>query len=82
MGLLHHSDRGTQYACDHYQRLLAENVILCSMSRTANCYDNAMMESFFGSLKTELVHHERYACRAEATGSIFEYLEVFYKQKA
>jgi len=80
-GLLHHSDRGVQYACEDYQRMLAEHGILCSMSHTGDCYDNAMAESFFSRLKTELVHHEKYASRAEATGSIFEYLEVFYNRK-
>jgi putative transposase len=80
-GLLHHSDRGVQYACGEYQRMLAEHGILCSMSRTGDCYDNALMESFFSRLKVELVYDEHYASRAEATGSIFEYLEVFYNRK-
>jgi len=60
-GLLLHSDRGCQYACGDYQRLLRDHGIVCSMSRKGNCYDNAAMESFFGTLKQELVHHERYA---------------------
>lgn len=80
-GLLHHSDRGVQYACADYQSLLAEHELVCSMSRTGDCYDNAPAESFFSRLKTELVHHRKYATRAEATRSIFEYLEVFYNRK-
>ncbi len=80
-GLLHHSDRGVQYASDAYQGLLAEHGMDCSMSRRGNCYDNAVMESFFGTLKTELVHHERYATHAQARASIFEYIEVFYNRQ-
>lgn len=80
-GLLHHSDRGVQYACDQYQALLARQDILASMSRRGDCYDNAPMESFFSTIKTELVHHEHYATRAAAKQSIFEYIEVFYNRK-
>ena len=80
-GLLHHSDRGVRYACYDYQALLTENDMTCSMSRRGNCYDNAAMESFFGSLKTELVHHEHYATREQARRSVFEYIEVFYNRK-
>jgi putative transposase len=80
-GLLHHSDRGVQYACNDYQRLLSEHALICSMSRAGNCYDNAVMESFWSSLKTELVYHQRYATREEARRSIFEYLEVFYNRE-
>jgi transposase InsO family protein len=80
-GLLHHSDRGVQYASDTYQGLLTDHGIDCSMSRRGNCYDNAVMESFFGTLKTELVHHEQYATHAEARASIFEYIEVFYNRQ-
>lgn len=80
-GLLHHSDRGAQYACDGYRLLLADAGIACSMSGKGNCYDNAVMESFFATLKTELVHHERYATREQARASIFEYVEVFYNRK-
>ncbi len=79
-GLLVHSDRGVQYASEHYQRMLARHGITCSMSRKANCWDNAPMESFFATLKTELVHHERYASRSVARQSVFEYLEVFYNR--
>jgi putative transposase len=77
-GLLAHSDRGSQYASEHYQRLLAKHGIECSMSGVGQCWDNAPMESFFGSLKKELVHHEDYQTRAEARASIFEYVELFY----
>ena len=80
-GLLRHSDRGVQHACGTYQALPAENDMTCSMSRRGNCYDNAAMESFFGSLKTELVHHEHDATRDAARRSIFEYIEVFYNRK-
>jgi putative transposase len=79
-GLVAHSDRGSQYASEHYRRLLASHEITCSMSRRANCWDNAPMESFFASLKKELVHDEDYATRAEARSSIFEYIEVFYNR--
>jgi transposase InsO family protein len=79
--LLAHSDRGSQYASEHYQRLLSKHTITCSMSRRGNCWDNAPMESFFASLKKELVHHEDYRTREEAKASIFEYIEVFYNRE-
>jgi putative transposase len=79
-GVLHHSDRGVQYACGDYQDLLKAHGCACSMSRRGNCYDNAVMESFWGTLKTELVYHEQYATRDEARLSIFEYIEVFYNR--
>ena len=79
-GLVAHSDRGSQYASEHYQRRLSEEGIECSMSRRGNCWDNAAMESFFASLKKELVHDEDYATRAEAKASIFEYIEAFYNR--
>ena len=75
-----HSDRGSQYASEHYQRRLEQERITCSMSRRGNCWDNAPMESFFASLKKELVHDEDYVTRAQATASIFEYIEVFYNR--
>jgi putative transposase len=78
--LVAHSDRGSQYASEHYQRLLAEEGIVCSMSRRGNCWDNAPMESFFATLKKELVHDEDYATREEAKASIFEYIETFYNR--
>lgn len=81
IGLLHHSDRGVQYACEQYRQLLTRHGILASMSRTGDCYDNAMMESFWSRLKTELTHHEMYPTRQEARRSIFEYIEVFYNRR-
>ena len=80
-GLVHHSDRGVQYASDAYQSMLGRHGITGSMSRTGNCWDNAVVESFFGTLKNELVNHERYETRDEARASIFEYIEVFYNRK-
>ena len=79
-GLVAHSDRGSQYASEHYRRALAERGIECSMSRKGDCYDNAPMESFFASLKKELVHHENYPTREAAKASLFEYIEVFYNR--
>ena len=79
-GLLLHSDRGSQYASHEYQALLTSNNIRCSMSRKGNCYDNAPMESFFGSLKTERVHHRHYQTKTEAKTDIFEYIEAFYNR--
>jgi putative transposase len=79
-GLVAHSDRGSQYASEHYQRRLSEERITCSMSRRGNCWDNAAMESFFASLKKELVHDEDYATREQAKASIFEYIEAFYNR--
>lgn len=76
-----HSDRGSQYCAHLYQQLLSEHKITCSMSGTGNCYDNAAMESFFHSLKTEWVHHYRYETRDVARCSIFEYIEVFYNRQ-
>ena len=79
--LLTHSDRGSQYASEHYQRLLGEHGITCSRSRKADCWDNAPMESFFASLKKELVHGADFATRAEARAAIFAYIEVFYNNQ-
>lgn len=79
--LMHHSDRGSQYASQAYQDLLREHNITCSMSRRANCWDNAMMESFFATLKKERVHHESYATREAARQSVFQYIELFYNTK-
>jgi transposase InsO family protein len=79
--LLHHSDRGVQYASSAYQALLAEHGIEPSMSRTGNCWDNAVAESFFSTLKRELTHHESYADHEEARRSLFEYIEVFYNRR-
>ena len=80
-GLLHHSDRGCQYASHDYRKLLERRGIVCSMSRKGNCWDNAVMESFFGTLKTELVYHREYETREEARSDIFDYIEVFYNRK-
>jgi putative transposase len=77
-GLLAHSDRGSQYASEHYQLLLAKHGIVCSMSRRADCWDNAPMESFFASLKKELIHDADFATRAQARAAVFEDIEVFY----
>ena len=79
--LLAHSDRGSQYASEHYQLLLAGHGITCSMSRRADCWENAPMESFFASLKKELIHDADFATRAEARAAIFEYIEVFYNNQ-
>jgi transposase InsO family protein len=80
-GLLHHSDQGKQYAARDYQQLLRDHGMIGSMSRTGDCWDNAPMESFWGTLKRELVHHERFATRTEAKTKIFEYIEVFYNRQ-
>jgi transposase InsO family protein len=80
-GLLTHSDRGSQYASEHYQRLLGKHGIECSMSGVGQCWDNAPMESFFASLKKELIHHEDYQTRTQARASIFEYIETFYNPR-
>ena len=79
-GLVHHSDRGVQYAAHDYRTRLKSTGIQASMSRKADCYDNAPMESFFHTLKTELVHHRKYATRAEAQRDIFAYIEGFYNR--
>jgi transposase InsO family protein len=79
-GLLHHSDRGVQYASEDYRHLLQSHGIECSMSGKGDCYDNAVVESFWGTLKTELVNHEHYETRDQARASIFEYVEVFYNR--
>lgn len=80
-GLLHHSDRGSQYACELYRSILAEHGMTASMSRPGNCYDNAVAESFFGTLKSELVHRRRFATRAQARGEVFEWIECWYNRK-
>ncbi len=80
-GLLHHSDRGSQYASGDYQELLGSAGCRCSMSRRGNCWDNAPVESFFATLKRELVHHHRFRSRAEARAALFEYIEVWYNRK-
>ena len=79
--LLHHSDRGVQYASEDYQHLLKSHGMVVSMSGHGDCWDNAVMESFWSTLKGELVEQKRYATRADARQSIFEYIEVFYNRK-
>jgi len=79
-GLIHHSDRGSQYASHAFRAKLTEYGMTCSMSRKGNCWDNAPTESFFNSLKNERVHGTRYATRAQAVADLFDYIEVFYNR--
>ncbi len=80
-GLIHHSDRGSQYASHEYQELLARHALQSSMSRRANCWDNAVAESFFATLKLELVYQTRWSTRAQARSEVFEYIEIFYNRQ-
>ena len=80
-GLVHHSDRGSQYASNDYQTALDDLGVVCSMSRKGNCWDNAVAESFFATLKTELTYLRRFATRAEAREAIFEFIETFYNRE-
>jgi putative transposase len=80
-GLIHHSDRGSQYCSHEYRKLLDQFHMRASMSRKGDCYDNAPMESFWGTLKNELVHHRRYGTRREAIREISEYIEIFYNRQ-
>jgi putative transposase len=80
-GLMHHSDRGSQYAGGAFQRMLAAHGMVCSMSRRGEVYDNAVMESFYATLKCELVREARYATRDDARKAIFEWIEVFYNRQ-
>ncbi len=80
-GLIFHSDRGSQYASDSYRKILERHGAKASMSRKGDCWDNAVAESFFHTLKTELVHHCDYEFREDARASIFEYIEVFYNRQ-
>lgn len=79
-GLLHHTDRGVQYAATDYRELLAAHQITASMSRRANCYDNAVAESFFATLRWELLERQQWPTRAAARSAIFEYIEVWYNR--
>jgi len=79
-GVVFHSDRGSQYAAQAFRSILKQHQFSQSMSAKGNCYDNAVMESFFHTLKTEVVYFERYRTRAQARQSIFEYIEVFYNR--
>src|SRR5438309_5598549 len=78
--LILHTDRGSQFASAAYRRLLAQHGLVASMSRKGNCYDNAFIESFWSTLKYELVYHHRFASRAEARTAIFDYIETFYNR--
>jgi putative transposase len=80
-GLIHHSDRGSQYCAHEYRRLVDQFKMRASMSRKGDCYDNAPMESFWGALKNELVHHSRYKTREQAIREITEHIEVFYNRQ-
>jgi transposase InsO family protein len=80
-GLIHHSDQGAQYSCLAYQRQLTSLGMMPSMSRKGNCYDNAVAESFFSTLKNELVHHQTYHTRDEASREIFAFIEGFYNRQ-
>jgi len=80
-GLLHHSDRGSQYCSHEYQSLLRQFGLEASMSGTGNCFDNAPMESFWGIIKQELIHHRHYRSRREAIEDITEYIEIFYNRQ-
>jgi putative transposase len=80
-GLLWHTDRGSHYASDSHRKLLKQHGIKQSMSRKANCWDNAVSERFFHLFKTEWLNHERYATREDAKASIFDYIEVFYNRQ-
>ena len=80
-GVILHSDRGVQYASRDYQQLMHEHGIICSMSRKGNCWDNAVMESFYHSLKTECVVFEDYRTRSQARSSLFDYIELFYNRQ-
>ncbi len=77
-GLIHHSDRGSQYASNDFRKMLKDNDMLASMSRKGDCWDNAVMESFFGSLKTERVHRDHYKDHRQGKTAVFEYIETFY----
>jgi putative transposase len=79
--LVHHSDRGSQYTSEQFQRLMADHGVVCSMSRSGNVWDNAAMESFFSSLKTERTARKVYRSRNEAKADVFDYIERFYNPK-
>jgi putative transposase len=81
VALLHHSDQGSQYTSEDFQRLLADQGITCSMSRRGDCWDNAAMESFFSTLKIERIHRKRYATRDEMRADVFDYIERFYNPR-
>ena len=80
-GLIHHSDRGSQYCSEAYQAMLSQHSIICSMSSSGNCYDNAVMESFYHTLKVEMLYGQAYSTREQARQAIFDYIEVFYNRQ-
>jgi putative transposase len=80
-GLLQHSDRGSQYTSDDYQRALKDHGIECSLSGRGNCWDNAVVESFFGTLKKELIYRRSWPTRDEVAAAVHEYIEVFYNRR-
>src|SRR5574344_2189291 len=80
-GLIYHTDRGSQYASYEHKNLLEKHGIVQSMSKKGDCWDNAVAESFFHSLKTELIHHEKFLTRSQANEKIFEYIEIFYNRQ-
>jgi putative transposase len=80
-GLIHHSDRGVQYASKDYQNMLRQNNMVCSMSRTGVPYDNACAETFFSTIKLEMIYHEHFKTRAQARSAIFEYIEIYYNRQ-
>ena len=80
-GVIFHSDRGVQYACADFRKELSKHGFIQSMSRKGDCWDNALAESFFGVLKTELIYHEKYNGHKDALRSIFEYIEIFYNRE-
>ena len=80
-GLIHDSDMGAQYASDVFREMLSEHGYQCSMSRKGNCWDNSVAESFFGTLKSELIYQHKYESRAQAKTAIFEYIEVYYNRQ-
>lgn len=80
-GLIHHSDRGVQYCSKEYQKILNKHGMICSMSRKGNCYDNACAETFFSTIKCEMLYHKKYETRDEAHKDIFWYIEIFYNRK-
>lgn len=79
-GVVCHSDRGSQYCSDDYQKMLKTHGLICSMSRKGNCWDNAIAESFFHTIKTELIYTQRYATRVAAKQSVFQYIQVYYNR--
>jgi putative transposase len=81
VALLHHSDRGSQYSSEQFQRLMADHGVICSMSRSGNVWDNAAVESFFSSLKTERIDRNTYRTRDEAGADVYDYIERFYNPK-